>query len=748
MPLPQPTVPLTDVCSVIFNNTLYTYSTNAFQSLSLTPGAQWKKLQSGESIEGGVCVGSTPKDASQAAFYVVGGKGPGADYTGLQRYIYATGKWERLAVAPPVTQDRLWHGATYLNSSDTILVYAGSQDGSQNPSSQTFTIKATGDHEVLAYESIAPPTINPMLLPWSETHAVLIGGSEFNSQVMLFSYESKMWTDSGASLAQPLTKNSTAIKAAIVTADDGCKSLYTFDMTLSPNEVNRTVLINGAGAPVQNSVMLTARSVEKASSRITRMERRDSQLTEGGWPKYNSSLVSSAVRSNYAVAEDSNGLVVIAGGSDEDVLCMFEGRNNRWVNATERLGEQKLIVQDTPPTTESLAPTSSPTPAAGAAPAGAESGQPTTLSSNTVLGIVLGAISGLALLLVIAYILIRRRRRRQEFFEAGHNRRSSGAASPEKGGFAYATESHMTQGPALGTFRGHQQQASQDSYSSMAILMGRVNQPKPGVQRQNSAGSKRLSASSMFKTALKSSISKPIPQQSAARDLTAVAPPQYQARDERAISFGRDVAEPRPRSNKPDRQGSTRRSSGWNRYWSGGSALNILGFGNRGQDSKRATVDSDQSSRYSADIKDHRITQDSATVPPLHVHTPLVPTPKFQRVNSGSPTLSAYDARIKDEMRAQIERSNSRASDRSGYSSGIPASIHDAWDPTASNRPWGADRAPSSAYANFTTPLHHPASSHSSVAGKPSGVSRQPQLTTAATSSDMSWLNLGDFTKL
>ena len=208
------------------------------------------------------------------------------------------------------------------------------------------------------------------------------------------------------------------------------------------------------------------------------------------------------------------------------------------------------------------------------------------------------------------------------------------------------------------------------------------------------------------------------------------------------MSFGPNVVEPRPRGPKPERRGSTRRSSGWNRYWSGGSALNILGFGNR-HESKRATVDSDMSSHYSADA--HRITQDSATVPPLHVGHMVPEKPKFQRVNSGSPTMANYDPRIKDEMRAQIERPISQVSGHSGYSSGIPASVHDAWDPTSSNRPWGADRAPTGTYGgNFTTGLA-PASSSSVNSGTPSGVSRQPQLTTAATSSDMSWLNLGEF---
>ncbi len=243
------------------------------------------------------------------------------------------------------------------------------------------------------------------------------------------------------------------------------------------------------------------------------------------------------------------------------------------------------------------------------------------------------------------------------------------------------------------------------------------------------------------------------------------------------MSFGPNVAEPRPRAAKVERQGSTRRSSGWNRYWSGGSALNILGFGgNRQHESKRQTVESDRSSHYSAD--QHRITQDSATVPPLLQAPPTMPPdpkPKFQRVNSGSPTMANYNPRVKDEMRARIERPASHASELSGYSSGVPASVHDAWDPTRPSRPWGADRAPTNAYLSslFTTGLNlppgfgAPATTTTSTGEQhqhqhqqqeqeqeqelsrpPTGVSSQPQLALAATSSDMSWLNLGDFARL
>jgi hypothetical protein len=129
-------------------------------------------------------------------------------------------------------------------------------------------------------------------------------------------------------------------------------------------------------------------------------------------------------------------------------------------------------------------------------------------------------------------------------------------------------------------------------------------------------------------------------------------------------------------------------------------------------------------------------------VPPLNFEGRA----SMHRVNSGSPVVSQYAPKlpIREGLSGKIERPVSRGSS-AGYSSGIPESVNEAWDPTAGDRPWGADRAPSSAYApsfyhgtNLT-----PSSSGTRQGEPPSGVSKQPQLAMASTS-DMSWLNLGD----
>lgn len=749
MPLPQPPVALDDICSVIYNDTLYTYSQNAFQALSLTPGGNWTQLPLGEKVAGGVCVGSTPKDAPSAGLYVVGGKGTNSDYQGLQKFTYATGKWETITPQTAVTQQRLWHGAVYLTESDTILIYAGAQDGAQNPSSQTFTVGASAPYTVASYPSSAPPTINPILLAWSDSQAALVGGSTTNRQVMLFD-PATSWVDSGASLANPLEKDVTAIKATLVTGDDGCKNLYTFDMTQSPNVVTRTVLLDGQKKPVSNSPSIRTRSDEESAGH---------GLTLGDWPEYNSTLAPAAIRTNYALAQDQDSLVVIAGGSKDDILCMFDGRENGWQNATARLAKQQVFAADTTSTLQTASATSTSTsltagpPSTTAAtqtpaaiPAGAQGGS-NGLATNTLLGIIFGSVFGAALVLALIYVCLKRKRSQLAYLEAGHLRRASGISSPEKDSVVFANDRGL---PGAGAFHGHQQQASANSFSSMAILMGKVNQQNhqhpPGHKRDPSNQTKRSSSSSMFNKAFKSTISKPIPQMAQ----TTVAPPRPSppdTRDEKGVAFAPNTAGPRTRTSNAggagDAQDRTRRSSGWNKYWSGGSSLNILGFGNGNAataNSKRMTVESDRSSEYS-NVSIHRRRQDSATVPPLNVYEPRA---SFSRVTRGSPTIAHYDKEVKEGMTGQIERPVSAVSDLSGYSSGIPPSVHEAWDPTSMQKPWGTDRAPSSAYDSVYATSLAPTVPAMRQNQAPTGMSRQPQLTTAATSTDMSWLNLGD----
>ncbi|TGJ84088.1 hypothetical protein E0Z10_g4705 [Xylaria hypoxylon] len=735
MLLPEPLVALAGDCTAIYNNTLYSYSGDGFQSLTLDDGAVWKKLPGGTSVDGGVCVGSIPKDSSIAGLFIVGGKSSQVDdYPGLQKFTYSTGKWETITPQVTVTKDRVYHSATYLNSTESLLVYAGSTDGSSGLSQQTFTINTSKPYDVLAFQSeISPPGVAPLLLPWSETQAALIGGNSWNTQVLLFDTTVVVngipgsWIDSGITLAEPLPKNTTAVKAAIIRGDDGSKHLYTFDLTALPNTVNRTVLIDANGAP-----MVLSAPVKPASAN-TKKEGEDKALSErdllaNNWPPYNSTFAPKSIRTDYSIATDPNGLVVMSGGNNDDVLCMFNAKANTWEDATEVLGANSLSIQSTPSAVSTLTSNPSSTSSTTTTVTGAASSK-SALPTTTILGITLGSIFGAAFLLGLILLLLKRRQRRQSFIETGHTRRASGI--PEKNFFH--DDSAQTSG---GYFRGHNQQDSQSSFSSMAMFLGKAQ--KPAIQRKGSSEKKRVSNGSVYGKDMKHTIGRPQP---------PITPQlSFLAEDEKV------VMPPEPTQLKPrtrptvDAESALRRSSGWNRYWSGGST-SIIGFGGNSK-SRRDTEVSDESSRYS-DI--HRMTLDSATVPPLQISADG--RPSFHRVNSGSPTVSQYDPKIREGLSGQIERPLSAVSavsavSSSGYSSGIPPSVHEAWDSTMPKKPWGSDRAPSSAYSSGTVSESlYPTGLGAPTANRPPlnvGMSRQPQLAVASMSTDMSWLNLGD----
>ncbi|KAF7562779.1 hypothetical protein G7046_g1346 [Stylonectria norvegica] len=732
MSLPKPPSSLDDSCSVIHENTLYSYTPEAFLKLPLEQSTKWKKLKMGEKVSGAACVG-TP-----TAFFVVGGIGGAADYSGLQKYTYADGTWATVTPSVLVTKERQWHGATYLKDNDAILVYAGSQDNNKTPSTQTFTIQASEPYQANAYNVPAHPAVNPILLPWSDADACMIGGDLENTAVSLFN-PAAQWRDSGASLAQPFIKDASSIQAVMMLGDDGSKSIYTFDLTKSPNEVHRYVLQNAAGLPVTKSLPV-------ANSKRA--------LSLDNWPEYNATLAPTATRQNFAVAQGSDGMVVFSGGNAEEPLAIFNADDNKWMNVTEMLGDprQSILSESTSTSssrtatkthstkhssatssgTSTISDTSATATTEAAAITPGEKNHVDGLSSNTILGITLGSILALLMLLGLILFFIRRRKARQNHTEAGHARRDSGPPFDEKDPVAFANGTHPP--PSPGYFRGHQPQASNESYSSMAILMGRVGQQKGSLSRKPSHDTTRSSVSSVHKQ-LKSTISKPIPHP---RHPTPMEHPALHGHDEKGVAFDPTVAEPRQRGDPVDPDDPTRRSSGWNRYWSGGSALQILGFGA----GKRTTMGSEQSSRYSEGTQlhnNHRATQDSATVPPL-----TFAAPEMSRVNSGSPVVAEYGSKIpfRDGMAGKIERPPSKAS--SGYSSGIPESVNDAWDPNDASKPWGADRAPENVYNTsfyFGTPL---SPSATGPRHPPSGVSNQPQLAMASTSSDMSWLNLGE----
>lgn len=711
---------------------LFSYSPDGFSSLALKANAEWDDLPMGIKVNGAVCVG-TP-----SAFWVIGGNSPTTgDYTGLLRYDYASQKWSNEVNTQKHVQpfkDYTGHGAAYLGGpspasevAGSIILYGGSPGGSASSSTWVIPIKNTG--QVDAYGGTRPAAF-PIIGSWGTADVALVS----DNKILLFNPDAAKanptaaWRDIGIVMTAPPVG---AVRAAIISGTDSSKTMLKFDLSTSPNKLTRVTLQDGSGKPMNPAVDIPVTFDSKSSKR---------DLTAANWPKYNGQPPKTT-RANPAMAQSLDGQTIVfsGGASDSDPIAMFNAANSGWVDTAKLFDGSQQILQATSTsatssistststsstlssTTFSTITSSSATTTASSSPTASfgDGQEPahTGPSSNAILGITLGTIAAFLAVLGLILLCLRRHKRRQ-------NRHVDNDINPEeKDTVAFA----KTMQPAPAHYRGHHPQNSTESYSSVAILMGRMNQTKSPTKKRDSF---RSSFSSLHKQ-FKSTISKPIPQSSS----------NQMMQDDRGVAFASNVAEPRPRNGPVQASDGTRRSSGWNKYWSGGSALQILGYGN-----KRGTIVSEQSSRYSENMGNapsmshantsanagatthsalaaQRATQDSATVPPLNFEA----RPGVQRVVSGSPVVSTYMGKlpIAEGMTGTIERPISPVSTASGYSSGVPESVNETWDPT-SGKAWGSNRA----------------SNQASTQGN--GVSKQPQLAMAASSSDMSWLNLGD----
>lgn len=189
-----------------------------------------------------------------------------------------------------------------------------------------------------------------------------------------------------------------------------------------------------------------------------------------------------------------------------------------------------------------------------------------------------------------------------------------------------------------------------------------------------------------------------------------------------------------PQAEQPagfQRNGSIRRSSGWNRYWSGGSALNMMGFNNNRKSSQAAgledrtsaytsqtgTQPSDQESVYSRDsrgqsraISDH----EAFRPPPLNFGQGST---RMSQVSTGSPKITqpsqSRDFPLQSGRIGHV-RGTSDVSSLSSYqedpidafSSGVPTSEPEAqqWNPLAAHE-WNGVRGTSSVYTDGEFPL-------------------------------------------
>lgn len=394
MIVPKPPVKLEGHCSVVHENTLYTYSANGFASIPLKRNGTWSKLEMGEPVSNAACVtGGIDGDNGQQALYVVGGtpskskgKGPG-----VQRYSFKDKKWKSFEPSQENMANRTDHDAVYLKDSSSILVYGGHQKHQSDASSDTFVINTAEPYNISAFEaSKASPVFYPVLLQWNDKEAALVGGLTDKKQVYLFD-PAEGWRSSDVKIDKELSDDA---RCALVKGTDGSKILEAFDMGSSPNTVTSETLLKSGGKP--------ANSKPKS--------RRRKRITLDDYPKYDDSLASSTKRDDYSIAQGDN-QVVISSGSGSDTLAIFNQTSNSWVNATKLFyGDEprQNILPTTSSTTSSPTSTSSETSPATTTPAAGSGGDSSDI--GTVLGATLGSILGVAAILLLIIFLIKRKK--------------------------------------------------------------------------------------------------------------------------------------------------------------------------------------------------------------------------------------------------------------------------------------------------------------------------------------------------
>ena len=602
MSLPIPPIPLNNHCSVVYNSTVYTYQSDAFQSISLRNGSQWSQLPMGVSATGAQCV-LAPIDG-QESLVVIGGStnASSQSYKGLQAYDFADQTWRTCSPLISVTQNRLMHGAAYLNSTSSILIYAGFQDDSYSSTSQTFTISTYYPYVVKSFPSSAPAVIQPILLPWNSSHAVLLGGNSNNRDVWVFS-EAGGWAQLDVTLPLGL-QNRSSVQAAVIDGADSSKILEIFNESASPNEVTTLQVQDGDNQPsaCQGSTFSTLSSPSATGTQQpTKRQQRD--IAINNWPPYNSSLAPRATRNGFSLAQDPSGLVVITGGNDQSPIAIFNQTGNQWAN-TAQFFDATPIPSVTPSPT-----TTSPTETFSASPSPTSSAVPNSSSGRTnsrlIIGATLGAVFGSAALLILALLILRCLRERRNKY---HKRNSSDFSADRKN-MDFADQGVDFMSSAGGSFgRSNQRDPGSTRIASSPFAKGSSRKTKRGLFHK--AGDSNGSAKSFFSRSRSPLISSPQPHPDPI--LLAASP-------ERTENPPLTNTSPEPRTEQ-------RTDEGWSKYWEPNNTATDLvnppsGYTNFNRRSRPITYESSNSgyTRNSQISSSHP--HESAEVAPLNLRT-------------------------------------------------------------------------------------------------------------------------------
>ncbi|RPB15019.1 hypothetical protein P167DRAFT_571884 [Morchella conica CCBAS932] len=423
MSLPKPETQLGTHCSALFNGTLYAYSSTAFQSISLTSGAEWQTLPTNINTVGSECV-HAHKNTAQEALYIVGGTTsnasaiPANGFMGLQRYLFNDNKWETIGLPVAVTYNLTNHGATFLETTQQIIVFSGTTwPDTQTPSANTYLIATAAPHEITSIPA-TDPLLAPLVLPWGDSAALIVGGDENNRGLRTFTPGSG-WAALGMSLASGLPAKGKA-GVSLMDGDDGSRMLYTFDLTIGPTAVTQ-LLVKEADAATR------VRGRQETSAAASA-----SALTASNWPSYNDTMAPTLTMDGVSVAYEGDMVVISPADDSSYPLAVFDARTNSWKNTTELFGvtsdenEKSISTFSANPSTSSTSTSPLPTgtSAESSAAAIAASSDSSGLSTVQILFIVLGVILGVIAALGIALVLIKRRRKQKNAKLGGARRMS------------------------------------------------------------------------------------------------------------------------------------------------------------------------------------------------------------------------------------------------------------------------------------------------------------------------------------
>lgn len=673
--------------------------------MSLSEGAKWKTLPPGVSTKGAECV-HAHKNTPQEALYIVGGTTsnssaiPENGFMGLQRWLFNDKKWETIGLPVPVTFNLTNHGATFLETSQQIIVFSGTTwPDTTTPSANTFLINTASPFEITSIPAM-DPLLAPLVLPWGDNGALVVGGNENNRGLKVYT-PTTGWTPLAMSLEKGLPVKGKA-GVSLIDGDDGSRMLYTFDLTTGPTAVTHLLVKEPSTASVRRRQVTTTSSIQTVIPSAS-----STPLTASTWPAYNSKLAPKLSMDGISVAYDGD-MVVISPADDANPMAVFDARTNSWMNTTEIFDatstsdDESVSTMSFNPSTTSTITTPSKTSEAkssslAAVPAATSSGG---LSTVKILFIVLGSILGAVLILALALFCLKRRRRQLNQQLGG---RSVRRMSFQDRGASFMEEAG---GPAPPRFP----RAAIDSWASKDI-------EKPGY--------------------------------SSTYDMDKNGPIVTAIGGIGVVTSGNTTPTPPP----GDRNIPTR-SSGWSKYFSGAEATNLVTLPQRsysGDHSAHSSTYTDLSTSFPTREGKIHIN------PYLHnagigvaaggvgVTTAAVEQPGssggLQR--SGSKGLMLLDPGVGVRSPSgQRRESNASVSSVGGssYSSGIPESIIDeerkqgTWSPVDGRRPWeGRGPVASSVYPD-SPGLQGPALNRNRNSG--------PQFKSGQSVDNLSWLNL------